>query len=313
MSPTPRAMPQDFAEWVSPLTVRELRRGLRTRVFTGLRLATHAALAALAAGVAALWNPSDPDANPHLTRTLTIGFWTGASLLLCVGQPLRAFNAIGREAEQHTLELVLLSTLTPRRIAFGNWAAVFVQSLLLGLSLLPYALLRYLLGGVELAVELPAGLSLLCSSATLTAAALHLSTASWTGRILIPLVSSPAYLFCGCTAILPMVGVLSQSGSPPPALLDARWALPLATLHGACLVTLFLICMTGERLCRIWQRPPPERRLPRAFVVSLVAGGAALLVLNPVTFVSTLIVAFSLAFAVVIGTAFTTPVGAPAP
>jgi hypothetical protein len=301
------AAPADFADWINPVTVKELRQGMRTHVFTGVMLAVHGMLVAVATAIAFLWNPMDTEASAKLTMVFTGGFWTCASLLLLVAQPLRAINALGGEVTAGTFELILLSRQTPRRITFGKWLAIFLQSLILGFSLIPYALLRYFLGGVELSVELPAGVSLLASSAFLTAAALHLSTSSVAARCLVPILTAPAYAFCGCTGMVSMAQMFEHSSGPGTGLLAAVWAAPLASIHVAFLVTAFLNFATSSRFSRHYRTLDAEPGAPRFLVSGTIGTGAALVFLSPAVYLTTLAGSFGLALALTVGTGFTRP------
>ena len=78
--------------------------------------------------------------------------------------PISALNAIGSEIRGNTLELIFLTRLTALRIVVGKWFALFAQSLLLVCAVLPYLVLRYFMGGVNLTSRVAAS-SARCSSA----------------------------------------------------------------------------------------------------------------------------------------------------
>ena len=68
--------------------------------------------------------------------------------------PLNGLGAINGEIKANTLELIFLTRLTAFRIVVGKWLAIFVQCLLFICAVLPYLVLRYFIGGINLAAEL---------------------------------------------------------------------------------------------------------------------------------------------------------------
>lgn len=134
----------DFSDRLSPMVVKELRQGLRSRTFTGTLLLLHGVLIliTLMAGAAG---------NVEGTRWMYDGI---ATVTLCLVLPFRVSNAISEEVKLNTLDLLMLTRLSSGRIVFGKWAAVAVQALLIAVSMLPYLVARDVLGGLELGTEL---------------------------------------------------------------------------------------------------------------------------------------------------------------
>lgn len=58
-------------------------------------------------------------------------FWFVSAVLLVGVMPLRGFAALTDEIEDNTLDLLIVTRLSSRRIAFGKWSALVVQTLLL--------------------------------------------------------------------------------------------------------------------------------------------------------------------------------------
>ncbi len=153
----------DFGDWLSPMLVKELRQGMRSRVFVVSFLLLQAAMVVLAfVGLTASYFEVPSGAT-------TAFFWTIICAPLLLIMPLTGLNAVGGEAKANTLELIFLTRLTARRIIIGKWVALIAQSLLLVCAVLPYLVLRYFLGGVDLAWELLLLLGLWCASAILSA------------------------------------------------------------------------------------------------------------------------------------------------
>lgn len=155
------ALPQDFGDHFSPIVVKELRQGLRTRFFTYALTLFHTALIVLMVCVN-LDLPLD---------AMNYAFWMGTGLMLLVVLPLRGFDALHREAKAGTLDMLALTSMPARRILQGKWAAIYGQTLLVACSVLPYMVARYFFGGVEIARE-ALGLAVLVLGSGVVSAAL---------------------------------------------------------------------------------------------------------------------------------------------
>jgi len=73
------------------------------------------------------------------------------------------------------VDLLVLTRLTAWRIVLGKWVSLVAQSALLTAAMLPYGVVRYYLGPVDLANDLLAVVAMLLGSALLTAVALWAS------------------------------------------------------------------------------------------------------------------------------------------
>jgi ABC-type Na+ efflux pump permease subunit len=169
-APVPPALAtRDFADWLSPMLVKELRQGMRSRVFVICFLVLQLAMLFLAiVGLTA----STFDSSPAIIGGF---FWAIVATPLLLVMPVTGLTAIGGESRADTLELIFLTRLTARRIIFGKWIALVAQSLLLVAAVLPYAVLRYFLGGIDFLYEMQILGVLTFSSAVLTAIAVGLS------------------------------------------------------------------------------------------------------------------------------------------
>ena len=155
----------DFADWLSPIVVKELRQGMRSKVFVGTFTLLQVFM--IFCIVTALGEDSQSGAKAF--------FWSVVGAALLFGMPMRGAFSISGEIKEKTFELLLLTRLSAKRIIFGKWVALFLQSLLLVSSILPYVVLRYFLGGVDLVSELTVLGCLLWASALLTALAVGVS------------------------------------------------------------------------------------------------------------------------------------------
>ena len=184
-SPLPLAAnappPADFADWLSPMLVKELRQGVRTRVFVFLFILLQVFML-LDLSLSLLVAATGSDASEG-----TVFFWIMVAVPVLLILPLSGLNAIGGEIRGNTLELIFLTRLTAFRIVLGKWFALFAQALLLVCAVLPYLVLRYFMGGVNLASELLLLGTMLVGSALLTALATAFS--AFPARLVRPLVA----------------------------------------------------------------------------------------------------------------------------
>ncbi|MCX6852360.1 MAG: hypothetical protein NTY98_26005 [Verrucomicrobia bacterium] len=136
----------DFPDRLSPMVVKELRQGLRTRLFGGVLLTLHIMLVLLTL------------MSGGAENTAAVSGWFDGivTLVLCIIMPLRGFSAVADEIKSGTLDMLALTRLSAGRIIFGKWAAIASQSLLLMLSILPYVVARFVFGGLDLFGEIAA-------------------------------------------------------------------------------------------------------------------------------------------------------------
>ena len=163
------AAPNEFADWLSPILVKELRQGMRTRVFVGSFILLQIAMVFLT--LFGLSAASEGKSTDDFSTT----FWVIVAIPLLLIMPASGLGAIATERKGNTLELVFLSRLTARRILFGKWAALLLQSVLMVCAVIPYAVLRYFLGGVDVSLELQILVSLLYFSTVFSGIAVGLS------------------------------------------------------------------------------------------------------------------------------------------
>jgi len=160
----------DFSDRLPPMMVKELRQGLRAKtfvaVFLGLQLFLGIVMlfATAASGMAT--------AGEAVSQIIFLFF----SLAVLVVQPLRAMNSLHGEIKSTTIDMMVLTRLNARRIVAGKWAAIVGQTLLLFISIIPYLILRYFFGGMNLFAELLALGTVFLASAGLTAINVGLSS-----------------------------------------------------------------------------------------------------------------------------------------
>jgi hypothetical protein len=154
---------------LSPILVKELRQGMRARVFLLSFLLLQVFLVVLV-----LYNlAAQGDYN---ALSVSNGFfWVIIGFALLVLMPLRGLVAVSQEVKNHTMETIMLTRLTAWRVVFGKWSALFAQSLLLVSAVLPYVVLRYFIGGDDVVSDFKWILFMLWLSGILIAASIAVS------------------------------------------------------------------------------------------------------------------------------------------
>jgi ABC-type transport system involved in multi-copper enzyme maturation permease subunit len=176
----------DFPDRLSPMLVKELRQGMRTKAFVGVFLALQIILGVilLSAGAAA----SSDDAGETISNIIFIFF----SIAVLIIQPMRGITALSSEVKGNTIDMMVLTRLSAWRIVTGKWASIVSQSALLLVTIIPYLILRYFFGGMNLVGEIVFLAVLFLSSAALTAVTVGLSASgSVILRSVLPMIALP--------------------------------------------------------------------------------------------------------------------------
>lgn len=177
-TPPPRL---DFPGWVPPMLVKELRQGLRQRGFVGGLIAAQVVLVLMfLTGFA-----TDVNGGSASHRLIDGIFWSTMFGTLLLLAPMRALTALSAELEARTMDLLLLTRLDAWRIVWGKWVSLMAQSLLLAIALLPYAVVRYFFGSVDIVDDLALIGFMLAGSGVFTAAGLWASGMNRVIRLLI--------------------------------------------------------------------------------------------------------------------------------
>ncbi len=163
----------DFPVWLPSALVKELRQGLRTPSFN--------ILACLFPGLLALLFFFSfiigPDGSPYVDQDGCAAFlWASMSVSLLLVMPLRAMGSVREELAQRNSELLLLTRQTTGRIVMGKWASYMAQSTLLVCISLPFFLIRYYYGHIDLLSDLETLVYICAGSCVLTAFALWAAT-----------------------------------------------------------------------------------------------------------------------------------------
>jgi hypothetical protein len=160
----------DFPGWLSPMLVKELRQGIQSGVFAWTFIALQAVMFLVVATT--LLGPlegRDVRENPLL-------FWTPVVLAVAVVIPLRGLQAVSAERVGNNLDLVRLTHLSAARIVTGKWLSLVAQAALLATAALPYLVIRYFFGGVNVVNDLAMFGWTLVAAGVVAAAAVAAST-----------------------------------------------------------------------------------------------------------------------------------------
>ena len=181
LPPLPIERVNDFPDRLSPMLVKELRQGLRTNTFVILFLVLQGLLAIIlliTTPIATIEGSASGTIGEVVSKIVFCIYALG----ILVVQPLRGISAVATEIKQNTIDLMVLTRLSAWRIVYGKWLSIVSQSALIALAILPYLILRYFFGGMQLFAELALLVYLFIISGALTAFSVGMSA---TGSILL--------------------------------------------------------------------------------------------------------------------------------
>jgi len=201
----------DFPSWLPAMLVKELRQGLRTRGFVGSFMGFQTVMIIAFFYAAVLPGGAAFEAANSM-------FWSLFTALLLFVTPLRALAGLGSEIEGRSVDLLVLTQLNASRIVLGKWVSLMAQAALLAAALLPYGVLRYYLGSVDLVSDLGYVAGLMAGCALLSAVALWIS--GWPKGL---------RLLCG-VALVPAFFLLEGSSG---GILSTPYSMILRSLYGS--------------------------------------------------------------------------------
>ncbi len=169
---TALAHADDFPDRLPPMLIKELRQGMRAKTFVGIFLGLQAflALLILVTGVAT----GSDRAGSAISGIIFFTF----SIAVLIIQPLRGLSAVSSEVQGNTLDMMVLTRLSAWRIVLGKWSSIVIQSALLLVTIIPYLILRYFFGGMNLVGELMSIILIFVTSMGLTATTVGFSASS---------------------------------------------------------------------------------------------------------------------------------------
>jgi ABC-type transport system involved in multi-copper enzyme maturation permease subunit len=198
----------DLPEGFDPMTAKELRQSLRRGSFVLPFLAIQVlALIAMVAefklGHAAGSTEYTGVLNPWLLWS-SGPFWMVVGIVCMILMPLGGVVLMGQELEEGNHELLLLTKLNRWKIVIGKFATLWGLSVVTFVSLLPYVVVRYMVGGIEWWHEAACAGTVLSGSAMIGAGAIGASAFQGIGARVAMFFLFLASMVAGCAA--PLMG-----------------------------------------------------------------------------------------------------------
>ena len=170
----------DLPERFGAMTVKELRQGLRRGMFVVpfiviQLLAVVATLMEFYMGDVESYSAHEGVFNPALFLNSGV-FWAVAGFVCVIIMPLGGLALMGQELEEGNHELLLMTPLTRWRVVRGKFLAMWGICLVTFVSLLPYLIVRYFIGGIDAWRNVIMALSVICASAVMCAGAIGASS-----------------------------------------------------------------------------------------------------------------------------------------
>jgi ABC-type transport system involved in multi-copper enzyme maturation permease subunit len=203
----------DLPERFDPMTAKELRQSLRRGSFVlpfiAIQvLALVAMIAEFRTGHAAASSEYTGILNPWLLWS-SGPFWMVVGVICMILMPLGGVVLMGQELEEGNHELLLLTKLNRWKIVFGKFATLWGLSVITFVSLLPYVVVRYMVGGIEWWHEAACAGTVLGGSAVIGAGAIGASAFRGIGARIGMLFLYLGSMLTGCGA--PLMGSAMQT------------------------------------------------------------------------------------------------------
>lgn len=149
---------RDLPQRLGPMTVKELRQGLRRGSFVYPFLAIHL-LAVVAMAVEFQMTEVEGSTEHIGAMNLFLfmpghpwgsgPFWAVVGAICLLLMPLGGLALMGQELEDGNHELLLMTPLSRWKVVRGKFLALWGLCLMTFVSLLPYMIVRYLIGGID--------------------------------------------------------------------------------------------------------------------------------------------------------------------
>ncbi|MGB0370261.1 MAG: hypothetical protein ACPGN3_02855 [Opitutales bacterium] len=140
-------MPED-ADWINPIMVRYFRTRLRSKAFVVCYMALMLMLVIAVFGVI-----HSASVSSHAARS-DAGFLYFLTFVPTILLPLSAYAAFRQEISGNTLELLLVTNLLGKNIAWGAWQTFFSLAVLWQAVLFPIWVLFYFTHGADIVESL---------------------------------------------------------------------------------------------------------------------------------------------------------------
>jgi len=192
----------DFGDRFGPMLVKEFRQGLRAKTFVAPFLLIQV-VAVLAVLGEALFAGSDRNSDFDFAEgalTWVVGVMLGAVM------PLTGFSALQPELRGgRNIELLLLANLSRWQIVVGKWLVMNSLAVLVLISLLPYLLSRYFIGGINSVESLSFLITIGTVNVVMNAAVIGASGFSnVVARFAVLAITIGSYFICSMISVLPL-------------------------------------------------------------------------------------------------------------
>lgn len=194
----------DFSDRLNPFLVKELRQGLRSRVFVFGLLGLQSLLGILSL---ARLNESWIDGS-DVDRCYWLSIGTVLHLLL----PLGGIWTGDHDRLPGNWDLLVMTGRSGERIMLGKWVTIVTQMALCWITVLPHQLLRYFSGGTNVVAEVVALVGLLVNGLVFSLWGLLIASLSATGRLILSLVMIPCVLVGNVLSIGVVAVSMDQTG-----------------------------------------------------------------------------------------------------
>ncbi len=204
----------DLPEGFDPMTAKELRQSMRRGSFVlpflGIQvLALVAMLAEFQSGHAA--GASEYAGMLNLWLLASSGpFWMVVAVVCMILMPMGGMVLMGQELEDGNHELLVLTKLGRWKIVWGKFVTLWGLSVVTFVSLLPYVVVRYLVGGIEWWHEAACAATVLGFSAMIGAGAIGASAFRGIGARVAVMTLYLTSMAAGCVA--PLIGSAMVTG-----------------------------------------------------------------------------------------------------
>lgn len=249
----------DFPAWISPMLVKELRQGVQSGAFAWTFILLQVAMFLLMT----FWvlnRSAGLQSRLEVNQLFHGFFWAVFGFAAAIILPVRAAGSMTAERIGNTLDLLRLTHLSSTQIVVGKWLAVMAQVLLIAAAVLPYLVLQYFFGGLDIVADLFSFMVVLLVAAVMTAASLAAAGQSPLTRGLLT-----AFLF------IAVPNFLGGAGSVFGTAVLSPWSALPAIVVVAVLLTAVMLVYAAAAIA-----PPAENHAARVRVLALVATGLAL-------------------------------------
>ncbi len=211
----------DLSDRFDAMIVKELRQGMRRGIFIYPFVALHI-LTTLALVIE--FSVDEPTAYSDYVGVMNIGmffpgglysgpFWGVVGFICIVLAPMGAFVMMTKELDSGNYEILLLTPLSRWKVVKGKFVAIWGMCLVMMVSLLPYVIVRYVFGGMDIWRNIALTLTVFFGAAVVAAGCLGASSyPKMGGRILIFLLYLSSACFCGGVALGASIGVSEGAG-----------------------------------------------------------------------------------------------------